>query len=90
MVTRHSSTVDSATRPGKAAPALWISTSSSSIGSTAAGMASASCRSSGQVVAPSRSARASSRSDGPTAEKQRVSGRQCVGECRTEAARRLR
>ena len=61
---RHSSTVVSATRPGYNTPALWISTSSSTIGSTTAGIASISSKSTGQVVAPNRSASSSSRSEG--------------------------
>ena len=54
---RHSSTVDSATRPGiRHARRCGSSTSSSTIGSTTAGMASGSSKSTGQVVAPNRSA----------------------------------
>jgi hypothetical protein len=64
MDLRHSSIEDSATRPGYATPALWISTSSSTIGSTTAGIASVSAKSTGHVVAPNRAATSSSRDDG--------------------------
>ena len=52
MVDCHSSTEVSATRPGYATPALWIKTSSSTIGSTTADNPETSARSIGHVVAP--------------------------------------
>jgi len=61
---RHSSAVDSPTRPGNSTPALCTSTSSSASTSVLDSIESASVRSSGQVGAPRRSATSSSRADG--------------------------
>ncbi len=73
-VARQSSTVESATGPGKKMPALWTSTSSSPIAAVAAAIASVSVTSSGSVVAPSRSAVACNAGEGRPA-----NSKVCVG-----------